>query len=75
VAALGQRHLVRGHWLKPGAIVLDAGINLESIVNCEAPENMKKYSNHYRVYGGVHPNRCIFSESAEGSVKILFTQM
>ena len=27
VAATGQHHMVRGSWLKPGAIVIDVGIN------------------------------------------------
>ncbi|MGD8860770.1 MAG: bifunctional methylenetetrahydrofolate dehydrogenase/methenyltetrahydrofolate cyclohydrolase FolD [Myxococcales bacterium] len=27
VAAVGVRHLVRGDWIKPGAVVLDVGIN------------------------------------------------
>jgi methylenetetrahydrofolate dehydrogenase (NADP+)/methenyltetrahydrofolate cyclohydrolase len=27
VAAVGQRHLVRGDWIKPGAVVIDVGMN------------------------------------------------
>lgn len=27
VAAVGQRHLVRGEWIKPGAVVIDVGMN------------------------------------------------
>jgi methylenetetrahydrofolate dehydrogenase (NADP+)/methenyltetrahydrofolate cyclohydrolase len=27
VAAVGVRHLVKGEWVKPGAVVIDVGIN------------------------------------------------
>lgn len=31
VAAAGAPHLVRGHWVKPGAVVIDVGINRVSV--------------------------------------------
>ena len=33
VAALGKAELVRGAWIKPGAIVIDVGINRVSAAN------------------------------------------
>jgi len=35
VAACGQKHLVKGSWIKPGAVVIDCGINVE-------PDSTKK---------------------------------
>ncbi|CAJ0950507.1 unnamed protein product, partial [Mesorhabditis belari] len=29
VAAIGQKHFVKGDWIKPGALVIDAGFNVE----------------------------------------------
>ena len=29
VVAAGSAHLVKGHWIKPGAIVVDVGINFD----------------------------------------------
>lgn len=33
VAAAGVPNLVRGSWLKPGAVVLDVGTNLVEVIN------------------------------------------
>lgn len=29
VVAAGSGHLVKGHWVKPGAVVVDVGINFD----------------------------------------------
>lgn len=33
IAAVGQKHLVKSHWIKTGAIIIDVGINPEIIDN------------------------------------------
>jgi methylenetetrahydrofolate dehydrogenase (NADP+) / methenyltetrahydrofolate cyclohydrolase len=43
VAAVGRKEMVRGDWIKPGAIVIDVGINRE-----QTPEGKSK------LYGDVH---------------------
>eukprot|EP00246_Nothoceros_aenigmaticus_P013334 TRINITY_DN4543_c0_g1_i1.p1 TRINITY_DN4543_c0_g1~~TRINITY_DN4543_c0_g1_i1.p1 ORF type:complete len:420 (-),score=58.09 TRINITY_DN4543_c0_g1_i1:692-1951(-) len=35
IAAVGVPNLVRGHWLKPGAVVIDVGINPMEDATCE----------------------------------------
>ena len=37
IAAVGKAELVRGDWLKPGAVVIDVGINAVDV--CTSPWN------------------------------------
>ena len=34
VVAAGSAHLVKGHWVKPGAVVVDVGINFDKTGKC-----------------------------------------
>ncbi|CAD6185049.1 unnamed protein product [Caenorhabditis auriculariae] len=45
IVAIGKKHFVRGDWIKPGAVVIDCGINVE-----EATEPGKKN----KLFGDVH---------------------
>ena len=33
IVAIGKRELIRGDWIKPGAVVIDCGINVEDMGN------------------------------------------
>ena len=39
IAAAGRTEMVRGHWLKPGAVVIDVGINAVEVSARTAPES------------------------------------
>lgn len=56
IAACGQPYLVRGAWLKPGAVVIDVGINF---VTEEGEENEEVYhgvsnADGFKIVGDVH---------------------
>ncbi|KJH40529.1 tetrahydrofolate dehydrogenase/cyclohydrolase, NAD(P)-binding domain protein [Dictyocaulus viviparus] len=48
VVAIGKKHFVKGDWIKPGAVVIDCGINVEETpqqgkkVNCLEMWNLKQ---------------------------------
>src|SRR5271165_4810125 len=52
VAAVGKPELVRGDWLKPGAVVIDAGYNVGDVAFDEA---LGRASRLTPVPGGVGP--------------------
>ena len=37
VVAAGSAELIKGHWIKPGAVVVDVGINFDAAGACFAP--------------------------------------
>ena len=56
--AVGKPHLIKGSWIKEGAVVIDVGINRlgEAIVgDVEFPEAQKRASFITPVPGGVGP--------------------
>jgi len=55
VAAVGQPELVRGTWLKPGAVVLDAGYNPGNVGDVAFAEAAERASLITPVPGGVGP--------------------
>jgi methylenetetrahydrofolate dehydrogenase (NADP+)/methenyltetrahydrofolate cyclohydrolase len=55
VAAVGRPQLVRGDWLKPGVVVVDAGYNEGSIGDVHFEEALGKASLVTPVPGGVGP--------------------
>ena len=55
VAAIGKAEFVRGDWLKPGAVVIDVGINSK-------PDPSKQKG--YRLVGDVHYDECVKVASA-----------
>ena len=55
VAAVGQPELVRGTWLKPGAVVVDAGYNPGNVGDVAFAEAAKRASLITPVPGGVGP--------------------
>jgi methylenetetrahydrofolate dehydrogenase (NADP+)/methenyltetrahydrofolate cyclohydrolase len=58
VVAVGKPHLIKGAWIRPGAIVIDVGINLEDGTlkgDVEFEEAAKKASFITPVPGGVGP--------------------
>jgi methylenetetrahydrofolate dehydrogenase (NADP+) / methenyltetrahydrofolate cyclohydrolase len=55
VAAVGQPELVRGTWLKPGAVVLDAGYNPGNVGDVAFAEAVRQASLITPVPGGVGP--------------------
>lgn len=59
VVAIGKKHFVKGDWVKPGAVVIDCGINVE-----EASEPGKKN----RLFGDVD-----FEAAKEVLYTLLFT--
>jgi len=55
VAAVGRPEFVRGDWIKPGAIVIDAGYNEGNVGDVEFDAAAKKASMITPVPGGVGP--------------------
>ena len=55
VAAVGKPNFVLGSWIKPGAVVLDAGYNPGNIGDVEFGEASKRASMITPVPGGVGP--------------------
>ena len=55
VAAVGQPELVRGTWLKPGAVVVDAGYNPGNVGDVAFAEAAERASLITPVPGGVGP--------------------
>ena len=55
IAAIGKPEFVRGSWLKPGAVVIDVGIN-------DKPDPTKKRG--YRLVGDCHYEECAAVASA-----------
>lgn len=55
VAAVGQPELVKGAWIKPGAVVIDAGYNPGNIGDVEYAAATKRASLITPVPGGVGP--------------------
>lgn len=55
VAAVGRPHLIRGDWLKPGAVVVDAGYNAGNIGDVDFDSAVSRASMISPVPGGVGP--------------------
>jgi methylenetetrahydrofolate dehydrogenase (NADP+)/methenyltetrahydrofolate cyclohydrolase len=55
VAAVGKPKFVRGHWLKPGAVVVDAGYNEGNVGDVAFDEAVERVSFITPVPGGVGP--------------------
>jgi methylenetetrahydrofolate dehydrogenase (NADP+)/methenyltetrahydrofolate cyclohydrolase len=55
VAAVGRPRFVRGDWLKPGAVVLDAGYNAGNVGDVAFDEALERVSLITPVPGGVGP--------------------
>jgi len=55
VAAVGRPHLVRGNWIKPGAVVVDAGYNEGNVGDVAFAEAVSVASLITPVPGGVGP--------------------
>lgn len=56
VAAVGKAELVRGDWLKPGAVVIDVGINSVEVCTLLFSYLFKiSARTSYRVVGGGNP--------------------
>ncbi len=54
-AAVGRAEFVRGDWLKPGAVVIDAGYNEGNVGDCDFESCAKRASLITPVPGGVGP--------------------
>lgn len=55
VAAVGKRELIRGSWIKPGAVVIDAGYNEGNVGDVEFGAASERASLITPVPGGVGP--------------------
>ncbi|MEV0675612.1 tetrahydrofolate dehydrogenase/cyclohydrolase catalytic domain-containing protein [Actinosynnema sp. NPDC050436] len=55
VAAVGKPELVRGEWIKPGAVVVDAGYNAGNVGDVEYPAAAERAGHITPVPGGVGP--------------------
>jgi len=55
IAAVGQANFVRGSWIKPGAVVIDAGYNAGNIGDVAFDEALARASLITPVPGGVGP--------------------
>ncbi len=55
VGALGKPEFIKGSWIKPGAVVIDAGYNPGNVGDIELSEASKVSSYHTPVPGGVGP--------------------
>lgn len=55
VAAVGRAELIRGHWIKPGAVVIDAGYNTGNVGDVEFAVASQRARLITPVPGGVGP--------------------
>lgn len=55
VAAVGRAELIRGEWIKPGAVVIDAGYNVGNVGDVEYAAAAERASLITPVPGGVGP--------------------
>lgn len=55
VAAVGRPELIKGNWIKPGAVVIDAGYNLGNVGDVEYAAAAQRASLITPVPGGVGP--------------------
>jgi len=55
VAAVGKPNFVRGDWIKPGAVIMDAGYNEGNIGDVDFRECLQNASAITPVPGGVGP--------------------
>jgi methylenetetrahydrofolate dehydrogenase (NADP+) / methenyltetrahydrofolate cyclohydrolase len=55
VAAVGRPRFVKGDWIKPGAVVVDAGYHPERVGDVDLEAAVKHASAHTPVPGGVGP--------------------
>ena len=55
IAAVGKPRFVRGEWIKPGAVVIDAGYNSGNVGDVEFETAVERASLITPVPGGVGP--------------------
>jgi len=55
VGAVGKAEFIKGDWIKPGAVVVDAGYNEGNVGDVELPAVIEKCSAYTPVPGGVGP--------------------
>ncbi len=55
VGAVGKAEFIKGDWIKPGAVVVDAGYNEGNVGDIELPAVIEKCSAYTPVPGGVGP--------------------
>jgi methylenetetrahydrofolate dehydrogenase (NADP+)/methenyltetrahydrofolate cyclohydrolase len=55
VAAVGRPRFVKGDWIKPGAVVIDAGYHPQKVGDVDLEEALKRASAYTPVPGGVGP--------------------
>ena len=55
IAAVGRPELVKGHWIKPGAVVVDAGYNPGNVGDVEYAAAAQRAGFITPVPGGVGP--------------------
>jgi len=55
VAAVGRPRFVKGDWIKPGAVVVDAGYHPEKVGDVDLEEAVKRAGAYTPVPGGVGP--------------------
>jgi methylenetetrahydrofolate dehydrogenase (NADP+)/methenyltetrahydrofolate cyclohydrolase len=55
VAAVGRPRFVKGDWIRPGAVVVDAGYHPEKVGDVDLEEAVKRASAYTPVPGGVGP--------------------
>ncbi|MHC4102405.1 MAG: bifunctional 5,10-methylenetetrahydrofolate dehydrogenase/5,10-methenyltetrahydrofolate cyclohydrolase [Planctomycetota bacterium] len=55
IAALGRPHFIQGDWIKPGAVVIDAGYNENNVGDVEFEAALERVSLITPVPGGVGP--------------------
>jgi methylenetetrahydrofolate dehydrogenase (NADP+) / methenyltetrahydrofolate cyclohydrolase len=55
VVAIGRPHLVTSDWIKPGAVIIDVGINSVDVVAEDGSSSKKSY----KLVGDVHYEDCI----------------
>jgi methylenetetrahydrofolate dehydrogenase (NADP+)/methenyltetrahydrofolate cyclohydrolase len=55
VAALGKPEFIKGDWIKPGAVVVDAGYHPNKVGDVELSAVVDKVSAYTPVPGGVGP--------------------
>jgi methylenetetrahydrofolate dehydrogenase (NADP+)/methenyltetrahydrofolate cyclohydrolase len=73
VGAIGKPEFIKGDWIKPGAVVVDAGYNEGNVGDIELSAVVEKCSAYTPVPGGVGPMTIalLISQTVEAAEKAM----
>jgi methylenetetrahydrofolate dehydrogenase (NADP+)/methenyltetrahydrofolate cyclohydrolase len=73
VGAVGKAEFIKGEWIKPGAVVIDAGYNEGNVGDIELSAVIEKCSAFTPVPGGVGPMTIamLIAQTVEAAEKVI----